>query len=65
MFTVHDNASNIVLANSSQFVPWESSPCSAHTLQLAVNDGMKAAKIDEVTHECSRLVAHFHRSTLP
>jgi len=29
---VHDNANNIVLANSSQFVPWKSSPCSAHTL---------------------------------
>jgi len=45
---VHDNASNIILANSNQFVPWQSSPCFAHTLQLAISDGMPIANIDEV-----------------
>jgi len=45
---VHDNASNIVLANSPQFVKWKSIPCFAHTLQLAITDGMSVAGVDEI-----------------
>lgn len=61
---VHDNAANIVLANSRQYVPWQSVLCFAHTLQLAVNDGMATVEIDGVVDACNRLVAHFHRSAL-
>ena len=60
---VHDNASNIVLANSHQFVTWESVPCFAHTLQLAINDGMTLAEVDSVVEACNKLVGHFHRSS--
>jgi hypothetical protein len=61
---VHDNASNIVAANKPQFVPWKSWPCVAHTLQLAVNDGMKKAQIDAITAVCNKVVGHFHHSTV-
>lgn len=61
---VHDNAQNIVVANSHKYVAWESWPCFAHTLQLAVHDGMKRAGVDDVIVSCNRLVAHFHHSTL-
>ncbi|XP_053571595.1 E3 SUMO-protein ligase ZBED1-like [Bombina bombina] len=58
---VHDNASNIVLANSA--LEWESNPCFAHTLQLAVNNGIKLGVIQHVVGAASRLVSHFHHST--
>ena len=61
---VHDNASNIVLANSHQFVTWESLPCFVHTLQLAINDGMTLTEVDSVVEACNKLVGHFHRSSL-
>jgi hypothetical protein len=61
---VHDNASNITLANSDEFVNWRSCPCFAHTLQLAICDGMAIAKIDEVVPGCAKLVGHFHHSTV-
>ena len=57
---VHDNASNIVLANQQ----WESVPCSAHTLQLAVNDGFKVGSAMRVVGACGKLVSHFHHSTV-
>lgn len=61
---VHDNASNIVSANSPQMVPWKSAPCFAHTLQLAINDGMRIVGVEEVVQVCNKLVSHFHHSTL-
>lgn len=45
---VHDNASNMVAANRD--VDWESLPCFAHTLQLAINDGFKAASMNRLVH---------------
>ncbi|XP_055035972.2 E3 SUMO-protein ligase ZBED1-like [Misgurnus anguillicaudatus] len=59
---VHDNASNIVAANRD--VDWESLSCFAHTLQLAINDGFKAASINRLIGACSKLVGHFHHSTI-
>jgi len=61
---VHDNVSNITLANTLEFVGWQSCPCFAHTLQLSILDGMKTAKVDEVVPACNKLVAHFHHSTV-
>uniref|UniRef100_H2ZY19 HAT C-terminal dimerisation domain-containing protein n=1 Tax=Latimeria chalumnae TaxID=7897 RepID=H2ZY19_LATCH len=60
---VHDNASNIVLANTA-LLEWESNPCFAHTLQLAINDGFKFSSINRVVGAASRLVSHFHHSTV-
>uniref|UniRef100_A0A673HB45 BED-type domain-containing protein n=1 Tax=Sinocyclocheilus rhinocerous TaxID=307959 RepID=A0A673HB45_9TELE len=59
---VHDNARNMIAANRD--VNWESVPCFAHTLQLAINDGFKAASINRLIGACSRLVGHFHHSTI-
>ena len=64
MAYVHDNASNITLANTPAFVDWQSCPCFAHTLQLSILDGMTTAKVDEIVPACNKLVAHFHHSTV-
>ncbi|KAJ8342717.1 hypothetical protein SKAU_G00326450 [Synaphobranchus kaupii] len=60
---VHDNATNIVVANH-RLLEWESVPCFAHTLQLAINDGFKATAISRLIGTCARLVGHFHHSTV-
>ncbi|KAK1895583.1 Zinc finger BED domain containing protein 1 [Dissostichus eleginoides] len=60
---VHDNASNMVLANRT-IADWESVPCYAHTLQLAVNDRFKVGSVHRVVAACGRLVSHFHHSTV-
>ena len=60
---VHDNARNMVVANQ-RLTDWESVPCFAHTLQLAINDGFKTASVSRVIGACGRLVAHFHHSTV-
>ena len=44
---VHDNASNILLANT-QLLEWDLSLCFAHTLQLAINYGFK---VNAVSHQ--------------
>ena len=59
---VHDNASNIVKANSPTYVDWKSVPCFAHTLQLAVNDGF-ALHLHRVIAAAGRLVEHLNHST--
>ena len=59
---VHDNASNMVLANTG--LEWDSQPCFAHTLQLAINDGFKLNQINHVVSSGNRLVSHFHHSTV-
>ncbi|XP_074549985.1 E3 SUMO-protein ligase ZBED1-like [Halichoeres trimaculatus] len=60
---VHDNATNMVLANEA-LLAWESVPCFAHTLQLAINDGLKANVMGRLIGACTRLVSHFHHSTV-
>ena len=59
---VHDNATNIVLANS-RYLEWESHRCFAHTLQLAIDDGFKVGAITSAVWAAARLVSHFHHST--
>ncbi|XP_067266309.1 E3 SUMO-protein ligase ZBED1-like [Chanodichthys erythropterus] len=59
---VHDNAANIVAANSPTRVPWISVACFAHTLQLAINDGF-ALHLYRVISAASKLVSHFNHST--
>ena len=60
---VHDNASNILLANT-QLLEWDSSSCFAHTLQLAIIDGFKVDAVSRVVAAASRVVSHFHHSTV-
>ncbi|XP_075753123.1 chromodomain-helicase-DNA-binding protein 2 isoform X4 [Pelodiscus sinensis] len=59
---VHDNANNIMLANTPKYVAWESINCFAHTLQLAINDGFSVSCVDHAVTAASKLVAHFHHS---
>ena len=59
---VHDNARNIVAANDPTRVSWQSLPCFAHTLQLAINDGF-ALDLHRVIAAAGRLVKHFNHST--
>ncbi|KAM3875305.1 E3 SUMO-protein ligase ZBED1-like [Diretmus argenteus] len=58
---VHDNAKNIVGANSPTRLPWDSVPCYAHTLQLAINDGFNVY-VCRVIVAAGRLVKHFSHS---
>lgn len=58
---VHDNARNIVAANSPTRVNWHSVPCFAHTLQLAINDGFPTY-INRVIVAANRLVQHSNHS---
>lgn len=39
-------------------------PCFAHTLQLAIIDGFKAASMSRLVGAFSRLVSHFHHSSV-
>ena len=38
-------------------------PCIAHTLQLAVNKGLKVARVQRIIARCKAIVSHFKRST--
>ncbi|CAL9706522.1 unnamed protein product [Knipowitschia caucasica] len=58
---VHDNAKNIVAANRD--AEWESVPCFAHTLQLAINDGF-SLHLYRVISAAAKLVGHFNHSTV-
>ena len=59
---VHDNASNITLA--VQNLGWQSVPCFAHTLQLAVNNGLEVSQINKLASVARKIVAHFKHSSL-
>ncbi len=54
--SVHDNASNIVLANE-RLLEWESVSCFADMLKIALNDGFKVASVNRL-FAYSRPVAH-------
>lgn len=60
---VHDNGTNITVA-TSRLLEWDSHRCFAHMLQLAINDGFKLNSIAQVAGGASRLVSHFHHSTV-
>ncbi|XP_059210868.1 E3 SUMO-protein ligase ZBED1-like [Centropristis striata] len=60
---VHDNAANVTAANSPTRVSWVSVACFAHTLQLAINDGI-SLYLHRVISAAGRLVGHFNHSTV-
>lgn len=37
-------------------------PCFSHTLQLAVEQGLKLPEVSKITDRCKRLVTHFNHS---
>lgn len=60
---VHDNAANMNLA-SSLSDKWRPIPCTAHTLQLAVNHALDKSGVNAVVSSACRLVSHFRHSTV-
>ena len=58
---VTDNATNMVASMSTGELGLHIR-CFAHTLQLAVNDGMKLPAISKATAAARRLVGHFNHS---
>jgi hypothetical protein len=59
---VTDNASSMCSC-ARQFSSSFHVPCAAHTLQLAVNSGLKIQAIENVLEKCRKLVGHFKHST--
>ena len=55
-----DNARNIVAALNK--LHWQQIPCTAHTLQIAVNQGLKLQAVKETLSRCRRIVSHFKHS---
>ena len=50
------------MTNAAASVSWESTPCVAHTLQLAVTKGLEVKEISRLTAVCHKLVGHFKQS---
>lgn len=60
---VTDNAANIV--NAVNYTDNLSIRCSAHTIQLAINDAFKNNnQIDDILSKCKTVVSHFKHSSL-
>ena len=55
-----DNARNMVAAVA--LLPWARVPCFAHTLQLAVKEGLKVPAVAEILTRCRKVVGHFKHS---
>ena len=59
---VTDNASNMVIAAKELKLPHIN--CFAHTLQLAIEDGLKTGQISKTLGAARKLVSHFSHSVL-
>ena len=59
---VTDNASNMTAALNS--LECGHLPCFAHTLQLAVNKGLNANSLNQLSSLARKLMGHFKHSTL-
>ena len=57
-----DNASNIVKATKLANIPIHVG-CFAHTVNLAVQKGLKTSEVDRLLGRIRRVVAFFHKST--
>ena len=53
---VTDNASNMTAALSS--LEWSHMPCFAHTLQLAVYNGLDANSLNQLSSPARKLMGH-------
>ncbi|XP_075797007.1 lysine-specific demethylase 5A isoform X4 [Pelodiscus sinensis] len=61
---IHDSTNNIMLTNTSRCAAWESIHCFAHTLQLAINDGLSDTHVECAVAAASKLVAYFVHNTV-
>ena len=59
---VSDNAANMIVA-AKEVGSNPHSPCYAHTLNLAVQKGLKINSISRLLRRITRVVTFFHRST--
>ena len=59
---VRDNARNMDVA--VQNLGWEDVPCFAHTLQLAINNGLNLSQVSRVTALARKVVGHFKHSVV-
>lgn len=59
---VHDNAANVVCGVGASILVKHSLNCVAHSLQLAINTGLKKDPISKVVAAASKLVGHFKHS---
>lgn len=66
MPVVTDNAKNVLNAVNllDNITEKNDLTCAAHTLQLAVNNGLKYDKIDSLIQLCIKIVCHFKHSNL-
>lgn len=66
MAVVTDNAKNVLNAVNllDNITENDDLTCAAHTLQLAVNNGLKYDKIDSLIQLYSKIVCHFKHSNL-
>ena len=58
---ITDNGSNIV--NAFRLLKIDQFPYIAHTLQLAVNKGLKVVRVQRIIGRCKAIISHFKRST--
>lgn len=59
---ITDNAANIVAAVN--LLGWHHLPCFAHTLNLIVQDSLKAVNgVSSLQQKCKNIISFFHRST--
>lgn len=63
IYVTTDNAANIVLAVNSSKHDLKHIGCFAHTLNLAVQKGMKTRAVDNILGHVKRIVSYFRRST--
>ena len=66
---VHDNAKNMVGAarinyDDINIDEWNSVPCSAHTIQLAIKPLFEIPEIRDLSTRASKLVTHFNHSVV-
>lgn len=59
--SITDNAGNI--SNAADYLDVDSINCFCHTLQLALNKGMKVSAIDRMLGAVKKLVLHFNKSS--
>ena len=59
---ITDNGSNVI--NAFRLLKIDHFPCIAHTLQLAVKQGLKVARVQRIIGQCKAIVSHFKRSTM-
>ena len=57
---ITNNARNMVAALAQ--LPWIRVSCFAHTLQLAVKEGLKVPAVVEILARCRKIVGHFKHS---